>query len=158
MLHVSRIQLYVIVKPIERHWGNRETESKISKIITPINDNVLIWLHPQTKKQMTMYNHTLFSSLYAHRFLIQLMFTNWLRNYLKLEYISTRQNENIILLIQSVTLIYQTAYKILDGIQTQNIYLPCAPAKCDVTMANMIAISSTRSRNIFTICTRRKSI
>ena len=49
-------------------------------------------------------------------------------------------------------------YKILDGIQTQNIYLPCTTTKCDVTMAIMIAISSTRSRNIFTISARRKSI
>ena len=49
-------------------------------------------------------------------------------------------------------------YKILDGIQTQNIYLPCATAKCAVTMANMIAISSTLSRNIFPISTRRKIV
>ena len=52
----------------------------------------------------------------------------------------------------------RASYKILDGIQTQNIYWPWATAKCAVTMANMIAISSTRSRNIFTISTRRKSI
>ena len=49
-------------------------------------------------------------------------------------------------------------YKILDGIQTQNIYLPFATTKCDITMAITIAISSTRSRNIFTISARRKSI
>ena len=47
-------------------------------------------------------------------------------------------------------------YKILDGIQTQNIYLPCATTQCDVSMAIMIAISSTRSRNIFTISAMRR--